>query len=69
MYKRQIQLSVDAGFDTDTIHFDTAPMAIMEFAMADESYSEEKTKELSDREFEAGEYAPGGGWEVLVARK
>ena len=65
----QIQLSVDAGFDRDSIYFDTAPMAIMEFAMADESYSEEKAKELSEREFEAGEYAPGGGWEVLVARK
>ena len=65
----QIQLSVDAGFDRDEIYFDTAPMAIMEFAMADESYNEEKAKELSEREFEAGEYAPGGGWEVLVARK
>ena len=65
----QIQLSVDAGFDRDEIYFDTAPMAIVEFAMADESYNEEKAKELSEREFEAGEYAPGGGWEVLVARK
>ena len=65
----QVELSVDAGFERDSIYFDTAPMAIMEFAMADESYSEEKAKELSEREFEAGEYAPGGGWEVLVARK
>ena len=65
----QVELSVDAGFERESIYFDTAPMAIMEFAMADESYSEEKAKELSEREFEAGEYAPGGGWEVLVARK
>ena len=24
---------------------------------------------LADREFTAGEYAPGGGWEVLIAQK
>ena len=65
----QIALSVDAGFDREAIYFDTAPMAILEFAMADDSYSEEKAKEVSEREFEAGEYAPGGGWEVLIARK
>ena len=67
----QIQLSVDAGFERDAIKFDTAPMAIMEFAAqaAAESYSEEMVEELADREFTAGEYAPGGGWEVLIARK
>mgnify|MGYP000547100283 CR=1 FL=1 len=24
---------------------------------------------VADREFKGGEYAPGGGWEVLVGRK
>lgn len=67
----QIQLSVDAGFKKENVAFDTAPMAIMEFAAAAEaeSYSEEMAEELADREFTAGEYAPGGGWEVLVAKK
>lgn len=67
----QIQLSLDAGFKREDIAFDTAPMAIMEFAAAaaSESYSEEMAEELADREFTAGEYAPGGGWEVLIAKK
>ena len=67
----QIQLALDAGFEKDKIKFDTAPMAIMEFAAAAEaeSYSEEMAEELTDREFTAGEYAPGGGWEVLIAHK
>ncbi len=65
----QIQLSEDAGFNREDVFFDTAPMAIMEFAASDESYQEEQAEELSDREFVAGEYAPGGGWEVLVAQK
>lgn len=65
----QIQMSVDAGFERKNVKFDTAPMAIMEFAMADDSYSEELAEDLSDRDFEAGEFAPGGGWEVLIARK
>lgn len=64
----QIELSADAGFEPNKVHFDTAPMAIME-AAADSSYQEETAQELSDREFTAGEYAPGGGWEVLVAQK
>ena len=65
-----IQLSVDAGFNRDAVGYDTAPMAIMEFAAAaDASYTEDKAEELADREFTAGEYAPGGGWEVLVAHK
>lgn len=58
----QIQLAKDAGFESDTIRFDTAPMAVMEMSAEDQA-------ELEDREFVAGEYAPGGGWEVLVARK
>lgn len=65
----QIQLSVDAGFEKENIFFDTAPMAILEMAAESESYSAEAAEELADREFTAGEYAPGGGWEVLVARK
>jgi ubiquinone/menaquinone biosynthesis C-methylase UbiE len=63
----QVQLAADAGFDKEHVHFDTAPMAILE--AVDESYKEETTKELSEREFTAGEYAPGGGWEVLIAKK
>ena len=62
----QIQLSEDAGFNKDDVHFDTAPMAILEFANADAPVQED---EPEDREFVAGEYAPGGGWEVLVAQK
>jgi ubiquinone/menaquinone biosynthesis C-methylase UbiE len=66
----QIQLSVDAGFKREDVKFDTAPMAVMEFAAQhDPGYSEEAASAVADREFVAGEYAPGGGWEVLVARK
>jgi len=65
----QIQMSVDAGFDNDKVFFDTAPMAIMEFVAQQESYSEELSEDLVDRDFEAGEFAPGGGWEVLIATK
>ena len=65
----QVQLAVDVGFESDNVSFDTAPMAIMEFAAAAEASQAEKAEELADREFVAGEYAPGGGWEVLVARK
>lgn len=59
----QIQLAVDAGFERNNTSFDTAPMAIMEFAAA------AKEEEVEEKEFIAGEYAPGGGWEVLVAHK
>ncbi len=67
--KDQVQMAVDAGFAREDVKFDTAPMAIMEFAAANESYTEEAADALADREFTAGEYAPGGGWEVLIARK
>jgi ubiquinone/menaquinone biosynthesis C-methylase UbiE len=67
--KDQVQMAVDAGFAREDVRFDTAPMAIMEFAAANESYTEEAADALADREFTAGEYAPGGGWEVLIARK
>ncbi|MFN7173165.1 MAG: class I SAM-dependent methyltransferase [Thermaurantiacus tibetensis] len=61
----QIALAKAAGFPD--ARFDTAPMAVMEFAAADSHYA--GAEALVEREFTAGEYAPGGGWEVLVARK
>jgi SAM-dependent methyltransferase len=66
----QVQLAKDAGFPADAIKFDTAPMAVMEFAsQAAAGYSEAASEAVAEREFVAGEYAPGGGWEVLIARK
>jgi hypothetical protein len=45
-------------------------MAILEFAAAQEKgYKEDAVAAVADREFEAGEFAPGGGWEVLIAHK
>jgi hypothetical protein len=67
--KDQIGMARDAGFDPATIRFDTAPMAVMEFVASDETYTQDAAEALADREFAAGEYAPGGGWEVLIARK
>ncbi len=67
--KDQIRMAQDAGFSADGIRFDTAPMAVMEFAAADATYTADAAEALADREFTAGEYAPGGGWEVLIARK
>lgn len=58
----QEKLAVDAGFAKDDVFFDTAPMAGLEMMAEAEAKAE-------DREFVAGEYAPGGGWEVLVGRK
>lgn len=63
----QIALAKSVGFADP--RFDTAPMAIMEFAAASESYTAEAAETLADRDFTAGEYAPGGGWEVLIAVK
>ena len=65
----QVALAKNAGFPADTIRFDTAPMAVMEFAGAATGYSEESSTDVAEREFAAGEYAPGGGWEVLIAEK
>lgn len=65
----QPALARAAGFSDDSIRFDTAPMAIMEFAATAESYTTESAESLAEREFTVGEYAPGGGWEVLIARK
>ena len=63
----QIALAKSAGFIEP--RFDTAPMAIMEFAAASESYTAEAAETLAERDFTAGEYAPGGGWEVLIGVK
>lgn len=66
----QIALATEAGFARSNVAFGTAPMAIMEaMQAANQSQNDELAKELTEREFKAGEYAPGGGWEVLVARK
>lgn len=66
----QIALAERAGFDRVEVRFDTAPMAVMEFAaQAAGGYSEDAAAAVADREFTPGEFAPGGGWEVLIARK
>jgi SAM-dependent methyltransferase len=65
----QVQLAQKAGFAPDAIRFDTAPMAIMEFAQEAAGYSQAAADAVAEREFVAGEYAPGGGWEVLIAQK
>jgi SAM-dependent methyltransferase len=65
----QVKLAKDAGFPPDTIRFDTAPMAVMEFVTDGVGYSESAAEAVAEREFVAGEYAPGGGWEVLIAQK
>lgn len=66
----QIQMAVNAGFAREQVRFDTAPMAVLEFAAAQaQGYSSESTEEVADREFTSGEFAPGGGWEVLLGIK
>lgn len=66
----QVALAKAAGFSAETIRFDTAPMAVMEFAAQEAAgYSQSAADAVADREFTAGEFAPGGGWEVLVAQK
>ena len=65
----QVELATKAGFKKESVKFDTAPMAIMEFVAMSENYDEDVARDIADRDFEAGEYAPGGGWEVLVAQK
>lgn len=63
----QVDMAVKAGFQRADVQFDTAPMAIMEFVAA--GYDAGSSSEVADRDFTAGEFAPGGGWEVLIARK
>jgi 2-polyprenyl-3-methyl-5-hydroxy-6-metoxy-1,4-benzoquinol methylase len=66
----QIQLAVEAGFAREKVRFTTAPMAILEAAAkAAAGYTDEAATAVADRDFTAGEFAPGGGWEVLVAQK
>ena len=66
----QVELAWEAGFAEDTIRFDTAPMAVMEYAAAESrGYNQEAAGSVAEREFAAGEFAPGGGWEVLIAQK
>jgi ubiquinone/menaquinone biosynthesis C-methylase UbiE len=62
----QIELAKQAGFSGEQVKFDNAPMAIMQL-MA--QASNEAPPEPDEKEFTAGEYAPGGGWEVLIGKK
>ncbi len=65
----QVELAKQAGFPPETTRFDTAPMAVMEFAAQASGYNDDSTEAVADRDFAAGEFAPGGGWEVLIAEK
>ena len=65
----QVALATAAGFPPGSIRFDTAPMAVLEFAGEGAGYSAESASDVAEREFTAGEFAPGGGWEVLIAEK
>jgi SAM-dependent methyltransferase len=66
----QVQLAIDAGFPAESVKFSTAPMAIMESsAEGAAGYTGASTSAVAEREFTAGEFAPGGGGEVLIARK
>lgn len=66
----QIDLAEKAGFPRSDVYFDTAPMAVMEFAAAAAAgYDVDTAEAVAVRDFTAGEFAPGGGWEVLVAQK
>jgi SAM-dependent methyltransferase len=65
----QFALAERAGFDRADVRFDTAPMAVMEFAGGSDGYSESAAEAVAERDFTAGEFAPGGGWEVLIATK
>ncbi|MEL7030024.1 MAG: hypothetical protein AAGL49_12645, partial [Pseudomonadota bacterium] len=67
---RAKELSARNSAPLETVRFDAAPMAVLEFAAKhDPGYSEDAAEAVADRDFEAGEFAPGGGWEVLIARK
>ena len=60
----QEQMARNAGFAEADVCFDTAPMAILEAVGAPPPL-----EETSGDDFTAGEFAPGGGWEVLIAQK
>ncbi len=65
----QIELAEKAGFPRDKVFFDTAPMAIMELAAAAQAGNAAAALDTGSKEFKSGEFAPGGGWEVLIGRK
>ena len=66
----QVALAEKAGFPRAETRFDTAPMAVMEFAAAKSGgYTDDAVEAVAERDFTAGEFAPGGGWEVLIAQK
>jgi SAM-dependent methyltransferase len=66
----QIALAVRAGFPRNKVYFSTAPMAILEAsAQKAAGYTQASTTAVAERDFKAGEFAPGGGWEVLVGEK
>jgi len=66
----QVALATKAGFDPETVRFDTAPMVIQAYAdKAAKGYDQQAAGKVADRKFKAGEYAPGGGWEVLIGQK
>ncbi|MFO1454845.1 MAG: class I SAM-dependent methyltransferase [Steroidobacteraceae bacterium] len=66
----QVALAERVGFPKGTVRFDTAPMAIREAAARKAAgYDSAAAGAVADREFKGGEYAPGGGWEVLIGRK
>lgn len=65
----QIELAEKAGFRREDVFFDTAPMAIMELAAAAQAGNAEAAMNTESKEFKSGEFAPGGGWEVLIGRK
>jgi hypothetical protein len=66
----QVTPAERADFPKGAARFDTAPMAILEFAARQAAgYDAQAAEAVANREFKAGEYAPGGGWEVVVAQK
>jgi ubiquinone/menaquinone biosynthesis C-methylase UbiE len=65
----QVELAEKAGFQREDVAFDTAPMAIMELAAAAQAGNVEAALNTDSKEFKSGEFAPGGGWEVLIGHK
>src|SRR5690606_23707726 len=55
-----VALAKEAGFDPESVRFDTAPMAIREFGKAT-GYDQGKAEQIGTRDFKAGGFAAGGG--------